>query len=332
MFRDLVMRHLPHHKESNGWHSFRCPVCNDYKVRAGFNFADDFIIYNCWDCGIQPRHHEDWEKMSGKMRHLLKHFGISDVMIDEELGRKFFENAGKVREAITTSVTQKKEIFLYNPPTIELPDKSYKLSDAPHDDIWTLVANEYITSRGLKPEGHNYYLSTDEKFRERLIIPYMKGGEVIYWQARSFDDNSKVRYVNSPTDKECVVYGYDKLTDYKVKRMFWSEGVFDSISIDGGCLLGSSLSAMKLEILKRYDKEHIFIVDNDGNGYKLGMEALKHGFAITHLTAISDDANKSVERFGRLWTINDLVKNIKHGFEAQVFLETHCKEHKKKKR
>lgn len=329
MFRDLIIRNLPPHRESKGWFSFKCPICNDYKFRAGFNFGDDFVKYNCWNCAEQARHHEDWEKMSGKMRHVLSFFGLNKQAIDDELGRKFFVNAGKPKENVSTIKT---EVFIYNPPEIPLPPNSYKVSQAPPDDIWKTVAVEYLNSRGLDPDKHEYYLSTDKDFRERLIIPYFKDGKVIYWQARHFDDNNKVRYINPDADKDMIVFGYDKLTDYSVKRMFWSEGVTDGLSIDGGALLGSSLSRTKLELLKRYDKEHIFIVDADENGYKLGMNAIKNGYPITHLTAISDDANKSTQRFGRLWTVNDLMKNIKTGLAAQVFLETHCKDHSKKKR
>lgn len=322
-----MLSNLPPHDENKGWYRFKCPICNDYKVRAGFNFNDDFVIYNCWNCGVKESHHEDWDTMGKKMRKLLGYFGISNETIDQELGKKFFKNIG-AQPAITR--IQKEKVFNFNPPEVALPPDSYPVNPSDQNDIWQTVAVEYLASRGLSPASHPFYLSSDPTYRERIIIPFFKGGKVIYWQARHFDDDAKVRYLNPDIDRNTVIYGFDKLFDPNIKSMFWSEGVFDAISIDGGCLLGSSLSEEKVQLLSRFRKDHIFIVDKDQNGYSLGCKALSLGFKITCVEGTSEDANDSVKRFGKLFTIASLVKNTMEGVEAQLFLEMHCKDNTSK--
>lgn len=324
MFRDIIIPKLPPHDERKGWFRFKCPVCNDYKVRAGFNFANDFIVYNCWNCPLKVSHHEEWETMKRDMRRVLSFFGISESDIDTELGKKFFNRKD---EPAVTRINQPKLLNLAL-PEVALPKGAYRLTSGPTDDIWMMVAQEYLASRKLSPDSHPFYLSPDPTYRERLIIPFYKGGKVIYWQARHFDDKAKVRYLNAEVDRDTVVFGFDKLFDSNVKSMFWSEGVFDALSIDCGCLLGSSLSSEKIQLLQRFKKDHIFVVDRDNNGYELGKKVLSLGYKISHVDGTAEDINDSVKRFGKLYTLSSLMKNAMEGMQAGMYLEMYCKQDK----
>jgi hypothetical protein len=327
MIRDLIISNLPPHDQNKGWYRFRCPMCNDYKQRAGFNFDNDFSVYNCWNCGGKGKHHEDWETMSREMRTVLKHFNITNDAIDTALAKKFFKKL-ETGPAITRIQTER--VFNFNPPEQPLPPLSYRLVAGASDNVWDEIANAYLEMRGMSADTYTFYLSNDPAYRERLIIPFYKGGKIIYWQARHLDDSNKVRYLNPPIDRNTVIFGFDKLYDSNVKSMFWAEGVFDALSVDGGCLLGSALSQEKIQLLARFKKDHIFIVDKDPNGYSLGCKVLALGYKITCVDGTTDDANDSVKRFGRLYTLASLVKNTMEGVEAQLFLEMYCKDNKTK--
>jgi hypothetical protein len=58
------------------------------------------------------------------------------------------------------------------------------------------------------------------------------------------------------------------------------------------------------------------------------MKAIEHGWDIT-FTSGDFDINKSIIKYGRLWTIYNLMKNIpKNKFEAELRVNLLCKETK----
>jgi hypothetical protein len=161
-----------------------------------------------------------------------------------------------------------------------------------------------------------------------LIIPYFKNGKVIYWQARAFDERVKKRYINAPVPVEPVLFGYDELERYSNTPLFIMEGVMDAISINGVAMVGSKLYKARIEAFKKSRRRLIFVIDKkdkENNGYKLGIDAVKHGWEITAVDGLAKDVNHSVVRYGKLFTIQSLIQNIKSGFEAQVYLETVCR-------
>jgi len=137
----------------------------------------------------------------------------------------------------------------------------------------------------------------------------MREGKVIYWQARAIDNDTKPRYLNSPAGRDAVMYGYDRLFTFDPTPLFITEGVFDAISINGICILGSSLNAAKIEVLKRCRRRVIFVIDRDKTGGELGKAVLENGWELTFVDRRAADANESVRMFGLPFTIYSLLKN-----------------------
>jgi DNA primase len=318
---DLINQNVRFEGRSRDWQHCKCKLCNDYKVRASFSVEDARIKYNCFNCGVSTSYTKNSTYLHKDFRDVLNAYGIDDTDIDLELGKTYF-----TKEQIVIA-KKKAESKIAE---VALPPNSYQVTTPSEDDMWTIVADEYLQSRGLSLADHTWFLSTHKDYRDRIIIPYYKDGKVIYWDARSFDDNAKKRYINPTTPKEPILFGYDELERNFDKPLFIMEGAFDAISISGVGMGGSKLYKQKIEAFKKCRRRKIFVIDKkdkQNNGYKLGLDALNHDWEITFTTGDGLDVNKSVAKYGKIWTIRDLLENAKSGLEARVSLEVSCKNH-----
>lgn len=318
---DLINQNVRFEGRSKGWQHCKCKLCNDYKVRASFAFEDARIKYNCFNCGISPSYTKNSTYIHKEFRDVLNAYGITDDEIDLEIGKNYFNK----EQLVLAKKTKELKIV-----EVELPINSYAVTHVDENDMWTVVANEYLASRGLALDDHTWYLSTHLEFRDRLIIPYFKDGKVIYWQARSFDENAKKRYINPNVPIEPILFGYEELHKNTDSPLFIMEGVFDAISVGGISMLGSKLYKQRIDAFTKSRRRKIFVIDKkdkQNNGYKLGIDALKHGWDITFVSGDTRDVNHAVTKWGKLWTIRNLIENAKSGFEAQVYLETICRNH-----
>lgn len=317
LLRELITNHTVLKPSKQGWHNLKCPVCSDYKVRAGFNFDDNKVFYNCWNCGHQAYYDEGGRSVSLKMRQVLNALGASDDDINKNLALNFFNKP--TLENLDSSTDDHTNCSF---KIADLPPNSYKLTDVSPDDVWAIVAGEYLESRGLSTTEYEWYLSSDPKYEARLIIPFFRYGKIIYWQARAFDSDAKDRYLNPLVPRNAIMFGLNYLETYSDKPLFVVEGVFDAINIEGVSLLGSTVSECKEKALNSTQRKKVFVIDKDQNGYKLGDIAIKKGWSISFIEGNIKDVNEAVQKYGKLWTMSNIMKNIKSGFEAQVHIET----------
>jgi hypothetical protein len=278
-------------------------MCHDQKDRGGFKFDPDHTGYSCYNCGAKFKYEEGSGKLSKNAREILEAFGITRDDLTGIRSAMFAE----VKEDSEISLDELKKIKLIT-PEVTLPDRCYPLG-ADHNDELQEPLIEYLLSRKVDPLAVRAHFSLDPRHLRRVIIPYYRDGKVIYWQARSID-NIKPRYVNCTASREAVLYGYDRLYQYDPAPLFVCEGVFDAIVLDGVCILGSTLNAAKLEILKKCRRRIIFVQDPDGNGDALTALALEHGWEISYFDKRGVDASKMVELYGKPLAIYQLMKNV----------------------
>lgn len=289
---------------SRGFNPVKCPVCSDYQERGAFKFDADTTGYNCYNCGARFRYEEGSGKLSKNAREILSHFGIerSDLT---DIRSVMFTNVKKEEADISLEAMKKVNLFT---PEVALPSHSFPIGYDGHEDVQLPLA-EYLTNRRIDPLACKAYFSLDKSYLRRVIIPYFRDGKIIYWQARTIDPGVKPRYLNSPISRDAVMYGYDELFTWRETPLFVTEGVFDAISLSGICILGSSLNAAKLEVLKRCRRRLIFVIDRDKTGEGLGRTALDNGWEISFVDERVADANQSVQQFGLPYTIYTLLKN-----------------------
>ena len=304
-----------------GFHCLKCQVCNDYKVRAGFKFDGTTIGYNCWNCGTTARYEEFSGAMSKNMRRVLNAFGFEDTEISAVVNTAFFKPKEETETISLSSITKVNT----STPTIELPPKSYKLG-SPNFTEYQSKLLDYLISRKIDVLKYPFYFSLKERFVDRVIIPFYRNGNLIYWQARSIHDDEKKRYDNAHVAKEAVIFNFDQLNAYSNAPLFVTEGVFDAMIVDGISILGSKLNDAKTELLSKTHRRLIFVIDKDKNGKQLAEDVISKGWEITFAAEGATDINKSAQRFGKIWTIQQLFRNIpKTPSETQLAISMNCK-------
>lgn len=309
---ELVQQYVSLGKvSSTGFHQLKCPICHDYKERMGLKLEGTTIGANCFNCSFTARYDESNPRISKNFKQLLQALGVPLDEIEKNVSLKFFEPK---EEKITLASLTKVNLYT---PEISLPPLSVRLTADNFPEI-----KDYLRTRKLKFDDYPFYVSLDKKLTNRVIIPFYRNGKIIYWQARSIDNN-KLRYINSDTSKSAVIFNIDSLYTKSTSNLFVTEGVVDAISVKGVAIIGSKLNPAKIEILKSSRRELVFVLDADDNGLQLGQSVLQYNLGQLTTLGKGLDINSSIVKYGKLWTYYQLVKNItKTPFEQQLLLRT----------
>lgn len=259
------------------------------------------------------------------MRDILIAFGIPGSEIEKCVSLSFFNKRGTV----TSTHPTKKNLEL---PTTEAALPTLSVLITTDDSPWCEVAREYLESRGISPSGTPFYVSDNEKWTGRVIIPYIFREKIVYWQARSMDESITPRYKNPSVEKENLFFNMDEIYRYTDEPLFVTEGPLDALSIgqNAVALLGSTLSEFREQELKKVASRRkvIFVIDKNLNGYKLGQRILIHENLEWYVTCFPDnvdDSNDALKLYGRLWMIKHITATALKGFAGRTLLEVRCK-------
>lgn len=318
---DLILESIHLSPTSTGWHVCKCQLCHDYKERGGFKFDQGQVGYSCFNCGKTGKYEEFSGELSKNMRRILNAHGIDDTDINNVINSSFFK-----KEEATTKITLAAltKVNTNTPPT-KLPAKSFRLGGVEeHLDIQQKIA-DYLIDRHVDLD-YPFYFSLEERMKDRVIIPFYRNGQLIYWQARSLLDDEKKRYDNAAVSRDAVIFNFDQLQTFNPLPLLVCEGVFDAMMFNGIAILGSKLSDAKLELLSKSNRRLIFVIDKDKNGAHLAEEVLRMGWEITFAPQGASDVNRSVQRFGKAWTARQLIKNIPTDLaSASLAISFNCK-------
>jgi len=154
---------------------------------------------------------------------------------------------------------------------IELPKGTTFFIDANTSSRTYKIAKKYLEDRGIKYDNLAYVYdpngSPEESFHNRVIVPFYENGELVYFIARTFEKDNKLRYKNPKgIDAGNFVFQIDDLKD----DVFIFEGVFDALSLHepqvGTAMLSNKLKTQQIiKILDRAPKRIIFVTENDKN-------------------------------------------------------------------
>lgn len=301
---DLIRERVPLGRlSSTGFYEQRCVLCNDHSPRAGWKIEPHEVFYNCYNCGFKASYEEGSGRFNRWIKEVCRANGITDQDLQAISATLFFNKAEKTDKEITLEAL--KRVNLHT-PEVSFPSRTMALGSAGHDEIQELLI-QYLLSRRVDPL--KFYFSLDPQHLNRVIIPFWRNEKLIYWQSRAIDRSVKPRYRNCSASKDAIIYGFDRLMEYDEAPLFVTEGAFDAESIQGICILGSSLNAAKIELLKKTRRRIIFVVDRDSNGGALGEGVIQHGWELTFVDQEAEDVNDSVQKFGRLYTVYSLMKN-----------------------
>jgi hypothetical protein len=320
---DLINESIPfRNNASSGWLVGKCSLCNDYKERAGFKIDGDDVFYNCFNCSTSSSYKHSDGRVSKNFKRVLNSYGIQDGDIDRAIGSGFFLRKDEPNKITLKDVSGP----VLQTPEVKLPPKSFKLGSTDEFAQYQEKLLNYLLSRKIDVFKYPFYFSMEEKYLNRVIVPFYRAGKLIYWQARSIDHSEKQRFLNCPAKRDAVIFNFDRLFDRTPVPLLVSEGIFNALIFNGISLIGSKLNESKIHFLSKTQRRLLFVIDKDANGKSLAYSVLANGWDITFTPGGTKDVNQSAVKYGKIWTAKQLIQNIpKDASEAELMIETYCK-------
>lgn len=310
--QDLILSYSISNKITHsGFHSIKCPVCSDYKERAGFKFNEDGIGYNCFNCGVKFKY-KYGTYCNDNMSHILSYFGITLEEIIKAIGKD------KLYHTTTSSSDIKNTLVI---DEVSLPENSFKISELyefrnDYENVKKVI--DYLENRKINVFDYDFYYSFN--MMDYVIIPYYYGNKIVYWNARSCN-SKKIKYIKVDKPNNGIIFNKKNLFNGSGIVLI-TEGELNSISLGTGVALGGSkINDNMFKILDSTTRNKVFIMDNDSsiNSYNIANIMVDHGYGITYLDSFKD-ANESVQHLGRLATLQQLRSNIQYGLTAKCLI------------
>ena len=188
-----------------------------------------------------------------------EYFDISRREAVDLLYREYSDDNDVFDEVNESSIIEKEKTVLETPSDVVMFDETDKLG------IIGRQAKYYLDSRKISTSGLGYFSDLDSPYANRIFVPFYEDGDLVYFIARSFLEDEKMRYKN-PSDLKAgdFVYNIDKIKS----DVFIFEGAFDAMSLDfpqvGTCMLSSVLKEEQAKkILSKNPSRIVFVPDKD---------------------------------------------------------------------
>lgn len=206
-----------------------CPICKEGhswgKKKRLYYFPNKNIIY-CHNCGWSSTPLKWIQEVSGKTQEQIINES-KDLKYSEEY---IIKNSVKVDELSTNNIN-----------TSELPRDCINLLDKQqleynkHNPI-VKTALQYIIKRRLskainKPKAL-YLSTTDFVHKNRLIIPFYDGNNIVFYQSRGLLQDNKPKYLSKLKSVKSL-YGISNINPNN-SNIFILEGPIDAFFIENG--------------------------------------------------------------------------------------------------
>jgi len=319
---------LPPRVTPSGWYALRCPVCNDhkYKKRGGWKFEGEKTSYHCFNCGSHALY-EDGGFFSDDMEKILDAFSIPDDVIKQFKFDSF-------KASVNKKQVEKAPATIKPVSVLSLPKHFYRLIQD-EDDVWSQIAQEYLTTRGIDIDDYKFYLSrggTKEEnvWKKRLIIPIYRQQDLVFYQGRDLTETSKLKYLGTESAaKSTVIYGHDQLFKDESLPLYVVEGFFDAFHINGVAVFGNEMSPQQLSYLNASPRKKVVIPDRKGDGHKLALQGIDNNWSVSILPfGDCKDVNDAIVKYGKLFVMKTLVENTVSGLEATIRVNILCEKSK----
>lgn len=130
----------------------------------------------------------------------------------------------------------------------------------------------YLTDRKILSDKYPYFVATGGRFHGRVIIPFWRNEDLVYFQARSLI-GQKPKYLNPGSEFGLKSKNYLFPFDLSEKYVVICEGPIDAISlqmqgVNATATLGCSISNVQSRLLANFQGRIIVGYDNDDAGKK----------------------------------------------------------------
>lgn len=259
--------------------NFRCPFCGDSKKskkkkRGWYN--KETLCFYCYNCNLRLSATKFVAALENKPLDEVK-----KVLLKRNLT---LEPRAKLFEQ-----TEKKVIVPNSKISIKL--EWVDLNKSP--EASSIIQRRKILEAPFIPKNWKLYFDTKTN---RIVIPWIRKGEMVYYQLRSIYKDDPVKYL-FPEDVPKDILGLDNI-DETFPYLFLVEGAFDSIFIKNGIAIGGVfLTEYQRKLLEPYTNfKLVWFFDNqycDQTGYEKSIEKLnkKESVFIWDPTIKEKDAN-----------------------------------------
>jgi hypothetical protein len=282
-----------HKTSATGFNTLKCPVCNDQKVRAGFRFDSDKIVYNCFrgKCDASTEYVYG-QPMYKKFRHLLDVIG---VRLDAKTALESKQSKYKTPKTILDPELYDEHKY----ETLELYKSFEEYNPKKH---WWFQRFLYDRHADFK---RDLYVGTKEPHKNQLIIPFYYNHKLIGWQGVSVYENGKTFYQTSSENSDLIYINQGNGTIPKIPIIV--EGIMDAVVLPNGiATLGNSVSKKQAYFLRNSDP--ILLPDRKGSKY---LEVAKrYGWRISIPNWKEKDVNEVVKRYGKFIAARMIYEGI----------------------
>lgn len=297
-------------QKANGEISFNGVCCYrsekpDTKKRGGVKFFDDGFVYNCFNCKFSCGFTLG-KFLSKKCVQFLRDCGSTSEQITT-----LFKMIDEYNSTVGTSTKNKELIKPRIIRDIPTEYKSIKESLYKGENSKTLKKiYTYISQRNERLLSWADLLWAEG--RENFLIPCYEFNKIVGYSLRSIHDESEHKYIHYVPSG--YIFNFDNLTKDR-KYQIVVEGQTDALAINGLALLSNVFTPEKLKRLLEYkgNSEIILVPDRDKPGLKMIQQLLDENlpFSVSFPSWQKGikDVEEAVKRYGRLYTIYDIIKN-----------------------
>jgi hypothetical protein len=301
-----------YNKTARGWYNFNCPSCGDTRGRGGFLMTSTGgFRYRCFNGGCDfNSQNTGWEPgsgLGGRPRELFQLLGGNPSDLPSRFTMMQADHFTK-RGDLIKNETKEKPVL--NFPRENLPDDTVSILDPGKfvtDKKYERVL-DYLIGRG-EEVAISYDFKWSPKFPNHLIIPYKHFDSVVGYLARSVLPEDKNRFFGPcPSD---YIFGQDKVDlDGPARSVIVTEGVMDAIVLDGMACRNSSMTDKQKLFLNLCGRQKIILPDMERSGLNYVEIAEENNWYVSlpKWDRNVKDATEAVNRYGRLYTIESVVK------------------------
>jgi DNA primase len=252
ILEDILGEHRLHN-DYKGQISFDCPVCSheikgldegDGKGNLEVNYKRN--VYKCWVCAET---HDTY----GSLYKLLKKYGNTKQLKKYLLLKP--EDDGEQQKRNFVQVKLPKEFVAFK-------DASLGLKMTPqYKQAFNYLNKRNITD--LMIQMYNIGFCYTGHYEHRIIIPsYDSENRLNYFIARSYLNNTKMKYKNPEVDKETLIWN-EHLINWD-EPVYIVEGAFDSIFLPNSIpMLGKFMTQNLFNKLYDNAKRVVIVLDPD---------------------------------------------------------------------
>jgi len=265
---------------SNVFHA-RCEVCGDsennrHRKRMYLLKKDRTWFVYCHNCGY-----------SSSLLKFAKDFHPSqyDYLVNQSVNEFLFASPKLTKkdkdldmQKMIKRITEKieKKLKLKTPVEKHIEENCVRLTSSCGKielQAQVDVQIKLLRKRRLSEEFvKSLYYAYTGNYKDRVLIPFFnKDGQVYYFQAKGTKDYHKSnKYINWTEDSKKKNMDRPEYNEYHVNKeetVWIIEGLLDSLFVDNSVsTLSATLSAKKINTLKKKYPKRIWIMDNDREG------------------------------------------------------------------